>query len=510
MSDAPAVAVRTGLRLALGSAGTPSRRKGRRLAAGLMQRAAAGPMQASVLLVGQRVAQARLQLAWDQPELQCLMERARRCFGYALCSCRSKPLKLQVRLREGRYHLAVWPQEGPLHESLCTFFRDELAEATSAAAQAAGAGAVAHASGPQARAPLLLAVRDPVEPGAALVSIRTLAGRLWTAASLCRWHPSWQRDWGRARFELLKAARSFTLHGAPAEQRIFIPRPYRAAARPQLHGAWAAFARDLAELDDGNPHVLVAPVRTFVPASDGLPARMFLRHLLGPIALTRACQDFLARHCGSALASVGRAPRGAPARPSVRAAEVVGFFSVEGGRRGEVWARAGWLLAVHPATFIPAASAEEMLLVEALVNGQHAFQRLLSAQKGIQWLEPQWLLRHVVGPEGRPVARAALAIVDADACHRLLPLQRDELARRLHAQGVPTWTWACHAASTDRPPLLPPRDRIDAATASRTLRQIAASAEFEYCYGTARKFFLAATQGAPNEDPPRAAVQARM
>ena len=53
--------------------------------------------------------------------------------------------------------------------------------------------------------------------GAQLVSVRTLAYLLWEAVSLCRWHPTWTRDSGRTRYQLLKAAEGYEINGRPAD-----------------------------------------------------------------------------------------------------------------------------------------------------------------------------------------------------------------------------------------------------------------------------------------------------
>ncbi len=77
-----------------------------------------------ILIAGEFFDHARLGNPSQILAFQHALDDARKRYGHALCKCRRSPLKLQVRLREGKYHLAVWPEEGHLHDSNCIFFRD--------------------------------------------------------------------------------------------------------------------------------------------------------------------------------------------------------------------------------------------------------------------------------------------------------------------------------------------------------------------------------------------------
>ncbi|WP_330996688.1 DUF1173 family protein [Burkholderia cepacia] len=55
------------------------------------------------------------------------LERAKINPGYAQCLCRgvTSPLRLQIRRYGSLFHLAGWPDEGPLHDRLsCSFHKD--------------------------------------------------------------------------------------------------------------------------------------------------------------------------------------------------------------------------------------------------------------------------------------------------------------------------------------------------------------------------------------------------
>src|SRR6266700_3071080 len=51
------------------------------------------------------------------------LEQARASVGHARCMCRSAdPLRLVIRARAGRFHLARWPYTGHQHETDCPFY----------------------------------------------------------------------------------------------------------------------------------------------------------------------------------------------------------------------------------------------------------------------------------------------------------------------------------------------------------------------------------------------------
>ena len=455
----------------------------------------------SVLAGGERIPQSQLREGWDSPEVQRVLFAARQRFGHALCTCRPQPLKLQVRLREDKCHLAVWPQEHPAHDSECIFFHDDIADEASAVA--ALRSAVAPAPAPTPAPVIAPARRIALSTGAhaatpaegAPVTIKSLAQRMWEVASLCRWHPGWTRDWGRTRYQLQRGAAEFTLNGHPLEDLLFVPRPYREAVAGALNEEWERFLRSL-HVDAGlAPRLLIAPVRAVNPPRDHHPATVLLRHLRAPIGITGACYDFISRDCRNALSNsrVGSAQRGPvagcdAADQASRHPELVGFFFVEGSTRGGVWARAGWLMAVHPSTYIPAASSNVVLLIDALVGGRYAFQHLISEAQPSRRTAPDLLLRHVRGPDGAQVARAALEVL-APSVSNEFRAARAAIAERMREQGIPTWVWTPTGRSGERRvPPLPPHDQAPPQLAAHVLQQISASCHADYRYGVSTKF----------------------
>ena len=81
---------------------------------------------ATVLIAGTRIDLRVHRDAETHQRLQELLKTAKTRYGNALCTCRPTSLKLQIRLRDSKYHLAVWPREGPLHDGACFFQRDDM------------------------------------------------------------------------------------------------------------------------------------------------------------------------------------------------------------------------------------------------------------------------------------------------------------------------------------------------------------------------------------------------
>lgn len=445
------------------------------------------PLPHRVLLAGERVPQQLIAASWAEPALQTLLRDAKVKFGHALCECRSgRDLKLQLRTREDKIHLAVWPEGGAHHDVRCLFFRDELAHAINAGAAPAAPALkpdVAPGQG-TARIALTLDTGRRGEQGIAAVSPRQLLAKLWDAGLLCRWHPTWSRDWGRVRWQLLEAAKHFTLDGQLAEEVVVIPRPFRPEISAVVEREWDAVVRSLRTTS--RLHIAIGTVRQLAIGVDAKPPRVFLRHLRQPIGLLPACHEFLSRWCKSAVSNsqVGQPQATAGARP-----ELVALFVLESNSRGGLWARAGWLMCVHPRIFVPAANAQTVQLLQALLTGGHSFDHVISDVPPSQRTTADWLLRHVRDPQGHPVARAALEVLDRGIDPSFIA-GRADLAARLAEAGIPTWSWVPQGTrGSQQIPPLPPRDSAQEREAQQVLRDIANSPSIEYRYGPMQRLF---------------------
>ena len=438
--------------------------------------------------------------------LQRDLEIAKEQFGHALCQCRGSGLKLQIRKRDIKYHLAVWPQQGHLHEVACRFFRDEESESEreiavethqgengevrlnipfilnrqqlplhkrTANGAASDVTENAPAPDPSHSARHHNVVVDHVRRRSS-ATLKEILHLLWDQASLNRWHSSWQRDWGRARHELLKAASS--LHAedmpqdTPIQKRIFIPRPYRTAQKDILNLEWARYAATLssAKGEVSQSGILIAPVRKIVDLEAAGKTHQFainlhLRHMRIPIQLTEVAYSFIRRQCTGALrrialnAQTKENQRRPPGWVDLSQPEVVAIAHIEVKPNGAVWARAVYLMLVHPQVFIPTSNTDEVMLVNALMAEGHQFSRLLTTKTPSRRDRPEWTVSHAYGPNGQPVPRVALEILFKGAEESFFNA-RQALAKEWNAQGIPVWTWTPSGKDIDRvvPPLPPP------------------------------------------------------
>jgi hypothetical protein len=442
----------------------------------------------TILACGSVFDQHEITSIWLSDRFQRALRDARQRFGHALCQCRRWPLKLQIRERDNHCHLAVWPHEGPAHDSECIYFRDDVATGAlpPGATEQPPPNPQAPKSPTDPRTPYRLDGRSQCE--GAVISVRTLATRLWERASLCRWHPTWSRDWGRTRYELMKAAAELTLDGTAGEDVLFIPRPYRESQQIALNSEWDHFTRSIT-IHRGLTRLLVAPVRkmTVRPSDDS--AVLHFRHLRTPMGLSASCFDFISRDCRGALRSEKLLQgQGGDLSRTDSTPEAIGFFLVEGSSRGGVWAKAGWLLSVHPRLYIPAANSDTVLLVDRLVEQGYSFQRILSDAPPSKRQAADWLVRHVLGPDGKPVARSALEILDRGASPDYLAA-RTAIAERMQREGIPTWTWVPEGKRADRHvPPLPPHDHAVPQAAALALRQLQTHPFADYRFGASTKF----------------------
>lgn len=436
--------------------------------------------------------------------LQSALMSARNKFGHALCQCRRPGLKLQIRLRDGRNFLAVWPNEGPLHAPDCIFFRDPLSESPEVArrhnSKAPAARPVASQESTseqnQAPKPAATAVAAPAKPlqkekpaltpavGFAgsesnTLQLRPLLSLLWEVSSMCDWHPGWQRDWGRARYELVKAAQTIELGGRALNESLYIPRPFRPNIKHELDSEWNRFFQELPYAPD-HTGIVIAPVRMMEGGVDS-PLIFHLRHMKAVMHFTERSEQFLKGYCERAIQFLEKRQRGA------QTPEVIGIFLVTN-KQGQMLCRMSWIMPVHTKTYVPVMSQMDAWLLDDLLEKGYTFRRLLrDVPKGTRKFTSEWLLRYVAGPDGRATARAGLEIAGTqDSSERIR--QTDAWAMDLQRNGVPVWTWK-PSVNKGRPPIapLPPKSDLSRVEIEEALGRISVDPAVDYRFGRTTK-----------------------
>lgn len=134
-------------------------------------------------------------------------QRARAETRHALCLCADPALRLVIRQRSGRYHLAVWPGEGPEHQVGCPFHAPERPAHSGRSDYTEQA--ISHsATGTRIRLGQGLTIRAAPNvtskltgsgsgQGGARRSVGLLGflHYLWESTGLTHWQPGTSRDW---------------------------------------------------------------------------------------------------------------------------------------------------------------------------------------------------------------------------------------------------------------------------------------------------------------------------
>ncbi|MFP3637910.1 DUF1173 family protein [Paraburkholderia sp. SIMBA_054] len=180
-------------------------------------------------------------------------ERARAEAGFAECLCSTPRLRLQIRLRDGLFHLAGWPNEGESHDQASCFFHKQSPQ-SSGRGDYASAAIIDRDDGSadiKVEAPLKLrsADRAPSLPRGTSengpghrrrsVGMLGLLHELWEAASLNRWGRGWSRNWSRCRWGLLNIDRR--INGVSTRECMYVVHAWEPARKDQIEQEFSTF-----------------------------------------------------------------------------------------------------------------------------------------------------------------------------------------------------------------------------------------------------------------------------
>ena len=308
-----------------------------------------------------------------------LFGRARGEVGYAICLCRTdQQVRLVIRCRNGRYHLATWPAGGQQHAPGCTWYR------SSSSVSGRGAYAEAITTSDEGTAirlstPLIVrgATATPAEVAASApagadeaTSHRSmgplaLLHYLWEQAQLNVWHPDQQRSWSSCRTLLAEQAEDCRVNRLPLTDTLWIVPPFQREAADHVAAAWDRFLARLARTARTRRRGLVlGEVREVEPTDYGV--RVKLRHQRAALFAT----EQLVRQAHRSYPNVFSELAGQPDRRQVVLCVVER-------------SRAGYPLIVDLAamltttTYLPADSDYEARLADALVAAKREFVKPL-------------------------------------------------------------------------------------------------------------------------------------
>lgn len=307
-----------------------------------------------------------------------LFGRARSEVGHAVCLCRAdQVVKLVIRCRSGRYHLANWPSGGHQHAPGCSWFRSPSSVSGrsnySAAISTDDEGTSIRLSAP-------LTVRGvSTEPAVRPAAAKTGASRstttsrrsmgllallhfLWESAQLNVWHPrSGHRGWRTCRALLDEQADDCRVNRMALTETLWIVPPFSREHADRINTAWERFLARLTSTGRARRRGLVlGEIRAIEPTDYGVRVR--LSHQRAPLYASQQLLD--------------RARRSYPAAFSGQAGHAgrrqVVLCLVERSRRG--YAVIEDLAAMlTTSSYVPADSSHEAEMADALAAAGRAF-----------------------------------------------------------------------------------------------------------------------------------------
>jgi len=216
-------------------------------------------------------------------------QRARAETRHGLCLCTDPGLRLVIRQRASRYHLAVWPGEGPEHHPECFFHAPE---------QPAHSGrtdyteqAISHsATGTRIRLGQGLAIRPvsnetstPIKSssgqGGAWRSVGLLGflHYLWESTGLTNWQPETSRNWAYCHRRIRINALNTRVNKLPLGEVLHTVAPFSHERAERNETAFASW-RGLLNRRRG---LLLGEVKQIGATRYGV--RVMLRHLRHPL-----------------------------------------------------------------------------------------------------------------------------------------------------------------------------------------------------------------------------------
>ncbi|WP_309111962.1 DUF1173 family protein [Saccharothrix sp.] len=221
-----------------------------------------------------------------------LFVRARSEVGHAVCLCRTdNVVRLVIRCRSGRYHLANWPLGGHGHAPDCRWYRSP--SSVSGLSDYAGAfsttdeGTSIHLSTPLTvcgasaprgeRSKHQAGTASPVT-GRRSVGLLALLHFLWESARLNVWHPQdRQRTWRTCQVLLDEQVGDCWVNGMPLKDTLWIVPAFQRHHADRVSSAWQRYLAQLTGPGRARRRGLVlGEVRAVEPTEHGV--RMRLAH----------------------------------------------------------------------------------------------------------------------------------------------------------------------------------------------------------------------------------------
>ncbi|MBN3785677.1 DUF1173 family protein [Burkholderia sp. Ac-20353] len=324
------------------------------------------------------------------------LERAKITPGFAQCRCHEDrpPLKLVIRRYGTLFHLAGWPDEGPLHRRDCDFHK--TARPTGSHAGKSLPGITATPDGLRARLDVALEQRTivPASKGTPRVAPGKVSRRaapllgfthaLWEAGDLNRWSGvGTHRNWGACNAQILAGIGDSVINGQPADEVLHIMRRFQEADRDAINAEFDAFLARVAAHNGANRRGIVV----------GEVAEVGTTQFGRAITLRQSAKRYYA---GNALiARVEQKYAHAWRAIGDREAKVIACLVIERSTNGKHHVAVDLAAMLCSASFITCDSIHEVAMANRLVSERRMFEKPIRCRDGDAML-PDFILTDVV------------------------------------------------------------------------------------------------------------------
>lgn len=317
-----------------------------------------------------------------------LFGKARSEVGHAVCLCRTdEVVRLVIRCRSGRYHLANWPAGGHQHAPGCSWYRSP----SSTSGRSTYEPAInATEDGTSIRLSAQLTIHgvstDPstthvpvaAKPGSSEPSPTTqrrsmgllaFLHYLWESSQLNVWHPrTGRRDWRACRARLVEQARDCRVNRRELAEALWIVPPFQSEYAEHINADWDRFLESLTPGRSRRRGLVLGQIRQIAPTKYGL--RIGLAQQRALLYASRELMDRCTRSYPVALAAHAR-----------EAGHQVVLLLIERSPGGYPVIKD--LAAMLTTTFyVPADSSHEAEMADALVSAGRAFVKPLHYDGG--------------------------------------------------------------------------------------------------------------------------------
>lgn len=216
--------------------------------------------------------------------------RAKVVPGYAVCGCMrpvpGRPLRLVVRRHGTVFHLARWPDEGPLHNrDTCPFFSDKPSQSQGGpdpddAIRITSAGLDVkldvsfsiRTAGAVTRRPGTAGTGSHSRKAAPLLAFLQ---RLWLDARLNHWTGGTHRNWGTCNAQVLAQLGDGKINGKPTQDVLHVMRLYEKDAAATIKAEFDAFLARVTRTDAATERgIVIAELKSVEKSKYGFAVKI--------------------------------------------------------------------------------------------------------------------------------------------------------------------------------------------------------------------------------------------